>query len=193
LGGDILRTTPARFYRTDDEFERFYDRLNLTPCPHCQAVGTLILHGKLYGYTENDDCRKACRGRRIFCNNRRRHRPGCGHTFTVWAAETIRRLRISAATLWTFIKLVLALRNKAQALRDSQVDFSVSSAYRLWKRFSGSQSHLRTALAARCPAPVLPRDRRPEAQTVAHLEAAFPGEPSPIAAFQHQLQLAFLS
>jgi hypothetical protein len=192
LGGIALGLTLARFYRADDEFTRLYHRLKLTPCPHCKAVGTLILHGKLYGYTENDDCRKACRGRRIFCNNRRRRRNGCGHTFTVWMADTLRRLRISANTLWTFIKLVLLLGNKAQALRDSKVDFSVSSAYRLWRRFVNGQSRLRTALAARCPAPILPQDRRPEAQTVAHLEAAFPGESCPITAFQHQLQIAFL-
>jgi hypothetical protein len=64
----------ARFYRSEDESERLHQNLKLTLCPHCKAVGTLILHGKLYGYTEHDDCRKSCRGKRVFCNNTRRAR-----------------------------------------------------------------------------------------------------------------------
>ena len=146
----------------------------------------------LYGYDENDDCRRSCRGRRVFCSNRKKRNNGCGHTFSVYAADKLKRLRLGARTLWTFVLLVVSLGNKAAALRKLNIDFSISSAYRLWKRFVSSQSHVRTALAKRCPPPKLPRARLPVEQTIAHLEAAFPRESCPIVAFQYQLQLAFL-
>lgn len=166
--------------------------LKLTPCPHCKVAGTLILHGFLCGYGENDDCRKSRRGRRVFCNNRKQQDNGCGHTFSLWAAHTLKRLRLSADTLWRFVKLVLSLGNKAEALRTLNTDFSISSAYRIWKRFVNSQSHLRTTLTKCCPPPKLPDARQPVKQTIAHLEAVFPRESCPIVAFQMRLQTAFL-
>lgn len=144
------------------------------------------------GYSENDDNRKSCHGRRIFCNNRKKRNNGCGHTFSIHGAEKIKRLRFSAKTLWAFFKLVIALKNTAQALRDSHAGFSISSAYRIWKRFVNRQSHIRTALAKICPPPRLTDSRQPATQTVAHVEAAFPKQTCPITAFQHQLQISFL-
>jgi len=166
-------------------------RLKLTLCPNCKATETLILHGRLFGYSENDESRKSCRGRRIFCNNRKKRNNGCGHTFSVWAADKLKRLRLSAQTLWGFFKLVVSLGNKAQALRTANLDYSISSAYRIWKRFVKSQSPIRSALVKCCPPPML-HARQPAAQTVAHLEAAFPTATCPITAFQHQLQISFL-
>jgi len=152
----------------------------------------LILHGKLYGYAEHDECLKSYRGQRVFCNNRKARNNGCGRTFSVWAADKLRRMRLGANALWTFLKLVLHLGNKAHALRALDADLSVSSAYRIWKRFANGQSHIRTALARCCPPPSLPHARRPEDQTLAHMKAAFPAAPCPIVAFQHGLQVAFL-
>jgi hypothetical protein len=195
--GDYLNHTLARYYRSNDEFSRLRQNLKLTFCPHCKAVGTLILHGCLYGYAEGGDSNKICRGRRIFCSNRKRNHNGCGRTFSIRAATAIRRSRIGAKTFWRFIKLVLSLNNKAQALRDSKAGYTQSAAYILWQRFVGAQSHLRTALISQCPPPKdslalkLTKEFQKVAQTVAHLEAAFPGDTCPIAAFQHQLQTAF--
>ncbi len=152
----------------------------------------MILHGTLLGYSENDDNQKSCRGRRVFCNNRKKHNNGCGHTFSVWAADKLRRLRIGAKSLWAFFKLVIGLGNTAQALRAAKLDLSISSAYRIWKRFVNGQSHIRSALNTRCPPPDMPHARQPAAQTIAHLEAAFSAETCPIAAFQYQLQISFL-
>ncbi len=192
MEGNFLSLTLSRFYRSEDDFVRLHRTLKLTACPCCKAAGTLILHGKLYGYSESDDQQKSCRGRRVFCNNRKRCNNGCGHTFSVWSSVTLKRLRLSANTLWKFIKLVLLLGNKAEALRQLNADFSISSAYRIWKRVVNSQSHLRTALDQRCLAPSLPHADQPVQQTVAHLEAAFPGEQCPVAAYQDQLQIWFL-
>jgi len=181
----------ARFYRSEDEFERLHQRLKLALCPHCRAVGTLILHGKLYGYAEHEDCRKACRGRRIFCNNRKARKNGCGHTFSLRPASTIKRLRASAETLWRFFSLVLSLGNKALALRRAKAELDVSAAYRLWKRLFVGQSQIRSALTQRCAVPDMPHSGREIEQTIAHLKAAFPGKESPITAFQQQLQIDF--
>jgi hypothetical protein len=187
-----LQLACPRFFESEEDFLNFQRRLKLTPCPFCKICGALILHGRLYGYAENDDCRKICRGRRILCNNRKQRHPGCGHSFSVLAAATLRRFRLSALNFWVFLKSTLRLDNKAQALRDLKVDLSVSSAYRLWKRFTERQSHLRSALANLCAPPSLPYSRQPAEQTLAHLEAAFPHAACPIVAFQQQLQRAFL-
>jgi len=168
-----------------------YQALKITPCPSCRATGALILHGNLFGYGDDDEHRK-CRGRRIFCDNRKQHNNGCGRTFSICVADRLRRLRPSASTLWAFFTLVISLGNTAQALRSTGAAFSISSAYRLWKRFLNTQSRIRTALAGFCASPTLPDVRKPAAQTVAHLQSAFPSEPSPIAAFQHQLQVVLI-
>jgi hypothetical protein len=182
-----------RFYKTDDELEQLRRRLKLTPCPHCKAVGTLIFYGWSCGWRENDDFQKERRGRRIFCNNRKQQHKGCGRTSTIWFAGVLKYIRLGASTLWTFFTLALQLGDQAQALRQSKAACTVSCAYRLWKLFSESQSHLRTALAKCCPTPKLPNERQPEAHVVAHLKAAFPNDGGPISAFQHQLQIPFFS
>ena len=79
------------FYRGIEEWQAFVERLKLIPCPHCQVVGTLIRHGFLSGFDDADPRRKSLRARRILCSNRNA-RPGCGRTFSVWAADKIRRL-----------------------------------------------------------------------------------------------------
>jgi len=47
------------FYRTDDEWNAIIERLKLTPCPHCRAVGTLVRHGYLRGYDGDSSGRKS--------------------------------------------------------------------------------------------------------------------------------------
>ena len=63
---------------------------------------------------------------------------------------------------------------------------------RIWKRFDQGQSKIRTALSGRCPPPELPADTDPAAQVLAHLQAAFPDAPCPIATFQHTLRTFFV-
>jgi hypothetical protein len=43
------------FYRNDDEWIAIVERLKLTACPHCKAVGTLVRHGYLRGYDGEGD------------------------------------------------------------------------------------------------------------------------------------------
>lgn len=181
----------ARFYDSDDDFLKIYQRLKMTPCPHCKVVGTLILNGIIHGYAEFEHHQRAVRARRVICNARKRHNNGCGHAFAVWSANTIKRLCLSANTLWAFIKGVLSHGNKALALKSLDSNLSPSAPYRIWNRFLRGQSNLRSALIQLCKPPKPLRNAKPVEQTVAHLDAAFPLHPCPISAFQRQLQISF--
>lgn len=110
----------------------------------------------------------------------------------MWAADTLKRLRLSAFSLWNFLLLAIQTGNKADALRRLGTGLSVSCAYRLWKRFLYSQSRIRTALTSHGPFPALPRSWQPAEQTAAHLKSAFPSERCPVVSFQQELQIAFL-
>lgn len=181
---------PRWFYRTDEEWNAIAERLKLTPCPHCKTVGALIRHGSLYGFDDTNPRRKTRRARRIFCSNRQA-RPGCGRTFSVWAADKIRRLGLTTGGLWRFLLRAVADGIRA-ALRGFDCHLSDRTLLRLWKQFRHAQSAIRTALFGRCPPPDLPAEHRPAAQVLAHLQAAFPNAACPIAAFQQATRTFFL-
>ena len=178
------------FYRSAEEWTAIAERLKQTPCPHCKAVGALIRHGFLYGFDDSSPQRKIVRARRIFCSNRQA-RPGCGRTFSVWAADTIRRLGLTTRGLWRFLQRAVADGLRA-AIRACPCHLSDRALQRIWKRCYLGQSKIRTALLGRCPPPELPAEHRPTAQVLAHLQAAFPDAPCPIAAFQHTLRTFFV-
>jgi hypothetical protein len=181
-----------RFYRSDDEWTTIAEQLKQTPCPHCNAVGNLIRHGFLYGFDDSSPQRKTRRARRIFCSNRNL-RPGCGRTFSVWLADRIRRLSLTAHTLWTFLKRAIT-GTIADAIRAASCHLSHRTWQRIWTRFQLGQSRIRTALNARCPPPVPPPDssHTPQAHTIAHLQTAFPNDNCPIASFQQELSTFFV-
>jgi hypothetical protein len=184
---------PRWFYRTDDEWIALVERLKLTPCPHCKAVGTLIRHGSLRGYDDANPQRKVLRARRVFGSNRHR-RPGCGRTVSVFLAEKLRRSSLSARTLVAFLRHA-ATDGIAAAARAVKTPLSGRTLQRVGGRFDRAQSRIRTALLGRGPPPRGPNRpaRRPDAaQVLAHLEAAFPHDPSPIAAYQRATGSFFL-
>lgn len=176
------------FYRSDQEWNTIAQGLKLTPCPHCRVVGTLNRHGTLYGY-DGSNRRPSVRARRVFCSNRNA-RPGCGHTFSVWLADRIRRLSLSTTAMGAFLQGAVAGGIRA-AIRAADGPLSERTWWRVWKRFRLGQSTIRTALSSRCPPPELPAEHRPAAHTLAHLQAAFP-DADPIAAFQHRLRTFFV-
>lgn len=177
------------FYRDDDEFNTLVEQLKLTPCPHCKLVGALIRHGSLYGFDENSN-RKTLRARRIYCSNRKA-RPGCGRTFSIWLANKVRRLGLTTTGLWRFLQGAVA-NGILAAIRASPCRRSERTLQRLWQRFKRAQCKLRSALFARCTWPQPPAEHQPEAEVLAHLHAAFPDAPCPIAAFQHTLRTFFV-
>lgn len=173
-----------------EEFEAVLAKLKTTACPHCKRVGNLIRHGCLRGYDEKHPRRKTVRARRIFCSNRKRA-TGCGRTFSVWTADKVKRLLLTADALWTFLKQAASTGNKFQAFRNLKSGLSDSAPYRIWKRFGEAQSGIRTALRGLCKPPEVDSER-PAELTLAHLEAAFADQPCPIAAFQVRLQTFFM-
>ena len=121
------------FYRDAEEWMAITHRLKLMPCPHCKAIGTLIRHGFLYGFDESSPRQKTLRARRIFCSNRHA-RPGCGRTFSVWIADKIRRLSLTAGALWRFLELAIAGSIQA-ASRAVDCRLSDRTWQRIWQRF----------------------------------------------------------
>jgi hypothetical protein len=184
------------FYRDAAQWLAIAERLKQTPCPHCKVVGTLIRHGFLRGYDDGSPRRKTLRARRIFCSNRQARR-GCGRTFSIWLADKIRRLSLTAGCLWRFLGRAAA-GSLAAAIRATDCHLSDRAWQRIWKRFDRSQSRIRTALSACCSPPELPRwpppqpAHRPQAQVLAHLQAAFPDSPCPIAAFHLTMRTFFV-
>ncbi len=184
------------FFRNDHEWTAIAERLKQTPCPHCKVIGALNRHGCLYGFDEGSPQRKTVRARRVFCSNRQA-RPGCGRTFSVWLADKIRRLSLTAAALWRFLQSVAVVGISA-ANRALDCPLSDRTMQRIWKRFDLAQSKIRTALRSRCPPPESP-PRPPTnpahqaaAQVLAHLSAAFPDVRCPIAAFQQTMRTFFV-
>lgn len=176
---------------SQEEVDAVYATLKTTACPHCKKVGCLIRHGFLRGYGEQHLREKAVRARRVFCSNRNRA-DGCGRTFSVWMADKIRRLFLSADSLWAFLDNAVRANNKLQAFRKLNCALSDSAPYRIWKRFQRAQSGIRTALAPCCRQPKV-EARHPAQLTLAHLKAAFDHHSlSPIAAFQAALQIFFV-
>ena len=180
------------FCRSAHEWDAMAERLKQTPCPHCQVVGMLIRHGCLYGFDENNHRRKTLRARRIFCSNRHARR-GCGRTFSVWCADKVRRLSLTTAGLWRFLRHA-ACGSLCAAMRAANCHLSDRSMQRIWKRFDRGQSKIRTALCSRCPPPQLPAQpaQRTAAHVLAHLQAAFPNADCPIATYQHTLRTFFI-
>ena len=178
-----------RFYRGEAEWNTIAERLKQTPCPHCKAVGTLNRHGNWHGY-DSSLGRETLRARRVFCSNRNA-RPGCGRTFSVWPADNIRRLSVTAGTLWKFLQRAVA-DSIAAAIRAVKCHLSDRTMQRVWQRFDLGQSKIRTALLERCKPPDLSASHRPVAQVLAHLHAAFPDADCPIAAYQHATKTFFV-
>ena len=137
----------------------------------------------MYGFDDSSPQRKTLRARRIFCSNRHARR-GCGRTFSVWLADKIRRLSLTTGALWRFLQRAVA-GSIVAAIRAADCHLSDRTWQRIWKRFDLGQSKIRTALSGRCPPPDCRPDpaRRPAAQVLAHLHAAFPDADCPIAAF----------
>jgi hypothetical protein len=175
---------------SQEEFDAVHGKLKTTPCPHCKRVGTLIRHGYLRGYDEKHQRKKTVRAWRIYCSNRKQA-SGCGRTFSVWKADKVQRLLLTAETLWAFLKQAAVTGNKFRAFRSLESGLTDSAPYRIWKRFHKAQSAIRTALRSLCQPPEVDSEQ-PAELTLAHLEAVFGKEPCPIAAFQVRLQTSFL-
>lgn len=175
--------------RDGAELERWRLGAKLEACPHCGRVGTLNAHGWLRGYSELGS-ERVVRGRRFFCSNRHR-RPGCGRTLSVLLCGVLGGFVIGAETLSRFAAAVLSGASRKAAWERLGDGLSVQSGYRLWRRLSQAQPHIRTALLGLCPPPAC-AEREPLAQLMAHLRRALPSAECVLSAFQLHLQKPLL-
>ncbi len=117
----------------------------------------------------------------------------CGRTFSVWLADRIRRLSLTAHTLWAFLQRAVTA-TIAEAIRHTSGHLCHRTWQRIWKRFQLAQSTIRTALIARRTPPNPPPNssHTPAAETIAHLQTAFPNDNCLIATFQYELNIFFM-
>ena len=186
----------SRICASEKDVDDLLAKLKITPCPHCKYVGALIKYGFLRGYDQQHQLDRTIRAARVFCSNRHRA-AGCGRTFSVWIANKIKHLFLSADSLWQFLKGVVSSGNKLQAFRQLNSGLSDSAAYHIWRRFLNAQVSIRTALSALCEPPQMESGCSvsdcPGKLTLAHLQKAFNEHPlSPIAAFGAALQTFFI-
>lgn len=183
----------SRICAAQCDVDELLAKIKIIPCPHCMRTGFLIRHGALLGYTLNQlgNTVRAARAVRVYCSNRHRL-IGCGRTFSVWTADKIKHLFLSAESLWRFLNEAIGSGNKLQAFRNLKCGLSDSATYHIWRRFRNAQVAIRTALLALCEPPPLVSDC-PAKLTLEHLAKAFKEHPlSPIAAFAATLQTFFI-
>lgn len=147
-GREMSAALRLRFVRNREELAEELLVAKQRRCPHCGRLGTINGHGFLRGYSE-DGVAGSLRGRRFYCSNRGR-RPGCGRTFSVLMHQCLAGFLVRTPTLACFVLAVVAGGALCVAwTRAAQGRFSRSSGYRLWARFCGAVSHLRSALFGR--------------------------------------------
>ncbi len=163
-------------------------QMKMSVCPHCKRKGYLILHGYLYGFSESTmDSIK--RGHRIFCSNRK-NKSGCGKTFSILKSVFIQNFVICAKTLWDFLNSARYGIPLSKAFRSTGTNMSMTTCYRIFKKFRFNQPRIRTRLLNTKAPPDLTCVKNPLIQTIIHLEEVFPN--SPVSDFQHHFQSSFL-
>ena len=109
------------------------------------------------------------RGLRFWCCPRRKGRPGCGRTFSIWLSAFIPGFSVCAATLAKFFSAWHRLGgNILAAWQSADTGFSTDSAYRWAKRFVRNQGEVRTRLC-RARAPPRPLTQLVHADLFEHL------------------------
>ena len=179
-----------QFYKTEQQFNSFYSRLKLHICPCCNLAGFLILHGFLYGYSEQGTVIRIKRGHRIFCSNRDK-KQGCGKTFSIMNSGFIKNCMISATSIWKFLNKIKNGRSLANAFRQSGSDMKESSIYRIFREFKRKQSRIRTFLTQIKDPPEITHTNNPAIQTICHLASVFEDNACPISQFQYDFQTSF--
>jgi len=175
-------------YVTQKTLDEYNSVIKTTVCPFCHCLGKLIFHGYLRGYSETSSA-KIIRGRRIFCNKRKKA-TGCGRTFSLVLLDYIEGCSISSKTVSSVILRLLNNYSPAAIARDVLVCFSARYIYGLISRLFLRQSFLRSRLLTLrnyddqlCSDPLY--------QTLHHLVTAFTDADNPIGHFQLYFQVSF--
>jgi len=194
MGSNFLKAYIRKriYYNTEEEFEGIRLNLKHNPCPHCRNRGCLILHGYLYGYTEDTSSDVEKRGHRIFCSNRRKRKAqGCGRTFSVLMSGFIKKHTITANSTWKLLQNIKDNKSLVSACRKSDSAIQESGIYRIFRKFKDNQVSIRTLLMSLKDPPSLKDTKDTAIQTIEHLKSTFTGSLCPVAEFQHHFQASF--
>lgn len=178
-----------KFYKSENDFEKIHHKLKLYKCPYCNLIGFLILHGYQKGYDKTGKAPDSMRGHRIFCSNRKK-RNGCGRTICILLSNILKHFTIDTNILWKFISYIFKGHNKAEGFRKILYMFSISTAYRIWRKFCFNQTFIRTILH-KISKPPDNKTCNPILQTIEHLKTIKVELVCPISSFQHRFQSSF--
>jgi len=181
-----------RFFRDDERRKQFLANLKLIECPHCGKTDYLIRNGPLTGNDpDQHGPEQIKRGQRIFCSNRN-NRQGCGSSFSILKSSSLPKRSIDTAALNILLTAVLKCAGCIYRAfnQTTKWQFSLSSAYRIWKEINHWQTALRHRLC-QCTGPPPCSLTEPRLQLLAHLRAAFQTD-DPIRSFQAHFQTPFL-
>lgn len=156
-------------------------------CPNCLFAGALIAHGFLKGHAATGH-EPGTRAQRFFCSNRH-SKSGCGCTFPVYWHDVIPYCSLRTFQLFELLERRAAATSAHAAWRASILVFSLRTACRWLARWQTLTCHVRARLGL-LAAPPGKTDAHADPMTLRHLVAAFPQAACPIAAFQHDLQVA---
>lgn len=180
------------FYENDVHEEQFLAKLKLVNCPNpeCNKKNNLICNGLLTGNdTDNYSDKKICRGQRFLCSGRN-NRLGCGRSFAIFKNRIIPRFSINAVLLSAFFKAYLQHQNVHASWQTLSRSFSLSTAYRIWKRLNWQQVLIRQRLYSR-KHPSTCTSEEARVQLIEHLFNVFENTPTPITEYQSCFQAAF--
>ena len=182
-----------RFYRSDEQWITIVEQLKLTHCPHCNLVGTLILHGFLYGFDDSSPPAKNSP-----CSTYLLQQPKPPHRLRTHLQHLARRQESDASAS---PPTPSGPSSNAPSPAPSPPPSATPPAICATEPGNASgnasalaQSYIRTALTPRCPPPNPPPNSSftPTAHTIAHLQTAFPNDNCPIATFQYELAIFFV-
>ena len=169
------------FAADEQELESLRQEVKRRSCRVCRRDGTLNCHGWLRG----QDGR--LRGARFWCSPRRRCRPGCGATFSVWLSSVRPRYSVGARQLGAFYWAWFEAGGQVlSAWASTCRGFSTDSAYRWIGCLKKGQGRLRVRLSqARAPPPAT--GDGPLAELFGHLEGVL-GRELTVSTFQQRFQ-----
>jgi hypothetical protein len=158
-------------------------------CPRCDCAGFLNRHSFLYGNDPSNSSGQSLRGQRVFCSNRG-NRGGCGHTFSIFLADTLPRHTVTATLLGRLLIALLAGASLRSAAHSLGLPFALETLYHLRRRLRRRIDAWRTLLCRRQPPPDSSQSD-PLLQTVEHLQSLFPGATALLIEFQLVFQQPF--
>jgi hypothetical protein len=179
-----------RFFESEEAIERFLEKLHSLICPVCGASGRIVRHGYIWGAISETEY--GIRGWRILCDPDSPHGAGCGHAPAIWLTSTLLRRCFTAEGLWLFILALCSCHSVRAAWKQSGIQLSLRTGYRLFHRLNLCQSVLRTSLCSRAPPPEKTNAGSPLFQVLDHMKEAF-GNNHAVSAYQETFQKDFLA